>query len=162
VIGPRRVRRDRRGRYRLALSAPERELLRWLPSQAQELLEDGDPSATRLFPPAYPTDEASQAEYAQMAGESLLERHRRALNTMRESVDSEMLDEVEAQGWLDALEVLRLVLGTQLDVAEDMAGVVDDDPAAPGLALYGYLSMLQGEIVDALAGTLPIEGTASG
>ena len=38
------------------------------------------------------------------------------------------IDEDELHEWLDAVEVLRLVLGTQLDVCEDFAEVDADDP----------------------------------
>ena len=51
-----------------------------------------------------------------------------------------------------ALESLRLVLGTQLDVTEESYGPFDPaDPDAPRLALYHWLSWLQEEVVQALA-----------
>ena len=55
------------------------------------------------------------------------------------------------------MEVLRLLLGTQLDVSEDMAELdpldpLDaEDPRTDQLTVYQYLSMLQNEIVDALS-----------
>ncbi len=53
------------------------------------------------------------------------------------------LDEEQLTAWLSALNDLRLVLGTQLDVSEDeLAG---DTPAH---ALYHYLGYLQEEIVS--------------
>jgi hypothetical protein len=59
--------------------------------------------------------------------------------------------------------VLRLVLGTQLDVSEDMteinADAYADDVEAQQYFVYGYLSMLQGEIIDTLAQALPVAGT---
>ena len=47
--------------------------------------------------------------------------------------------------------MLRLLLGTQLDVSEDITEVDADDPRADQFTVYQYLSMLQNEIVDALA-----------
>jgi len=158
VIG-RRFRRDRYGRYRLSLAKAERQLLRSLPEQAKEVLHESEPSAERLYPPAYPGDAEASAEYRQMAGASLLDRHRRALDTMVETVDGPSLDEAQLHEWLDALEVLRLVLGTQLDVSEDSPQIEASDPRAAPFAVYGYLSMLQGEIVDALADRLDPAGT---
>ena len=55
--------------------------------------------------------------------------------------------------------MLRLVLGTQLDVSEDGTMVDDTDPRAAQFTVYHYLSMLQEEIVDALAAALPDAGT---
>ena len=57
------------------------------------------------------------------------------------------------RAWLDALESLRLVLGTQLDVTEEIyARDLDPaDPLAPALALYGYLSWLQEQLIDVVS-----------
>jgi hypothetical protein len=45
------------------------------------------------------------------------------------------------------------VLGTRLDITEDFyaAGIDRDDPRAPELALYSYLSWLQEQAVAALS-----------
>ena len=51
---------------------------------------------------------------------------------------------------------LRLALGTQLDVTEDTYSRFDpEDPHAAELAVYGWLSWLQEEVVHALATSLP-------
>jgi len=47
------------------------------------------------------------------------------------------------------------VLGTRLDIAEDQAELDEDHPDAPATMLYGYLSVLLGDVVDALAQDLP-------
>jgi hypothetical protein len=54
---------------------------------------------------------------------------------------------------MGAINDLRLVLGTRLDVSEDMDldALADDDPLTPAFALYGYLGWLQEQIVAALA-----------
>jgi hypothetical protein len=155
VIGRRRFRRDRHGRFRNGLGGDERELLKALPLQARGLLEARDPSAARVFPVAYPQETKAESDYRQMMGAHLLHRHRDALDTLTATVDEPSLDEEEIHQWLDALEVLRLVLGTQLDVTENEIIVEESDPHAPQVAVYRYLSMLQGEIVDSLAETLP-------
>ena len=161
MIGLRRFRRDRHGRYRLALSGPERTLLRSLPEQAKELVAESEPSAMRLFPPAYPTDAEAEADYRRAAGASLLDRHRRALDTVIATVDEGSVDEEQAHEWLDAIEVLRLVVGTQLDVTEELVELQADDPRAAHFAVYGYLSMLQDDIVTALSEDLPPQGTGA-
>lgn len=162
MMGRRRFARDRHDRFRTSLGIDERELLKALPSQVQELLETADPSVARVFPVAYPQDAKAESDYREMMGEHLLERHRLALATLEETADAPSLDEDEIHQWLDALEVLRLVLGTQLDVSEGEIVMDDSDPSAPQVAVYRYLSMLQGEIIDSLAEELPNDGVPGG
>jgi hypothetical protein len=160
VIARRRFKRDRHGRFHTGLGANEREFLKALPLQARGLLEARDPSTARVFPVAYPQETEAESDYREMMGTHLLHRHQDALDTLTLTVDAPSLDEEEIHHWLDALEVLRLVLGTQLDVTEDQILVEESDPHAPQVAAYHYLSMLQGEIVDSLAETLPKGETA--
>ena len=155
MIRHRRFGRDRQGRIRPGLEPTERDLLRMLPAQARELVDTEEPSAQRLFPVAYPDNDESQAEYRSMMGGQLLEHHRHALDALAASVDDDTVDEDQLSVWLGAVEVLRLLLGTQLDVSEDHVTVLPDDPRAEQFTVYQYLSMLQGEIVDALARGLP-------
>ena len=64
------------------------------------------------------------------------------------------------QGWVQLnlarvrakLEVLRLMLGTSLDVSEDVDDVPESDPRSSQVAVYRYLSYLQEMVVEALAG----------
>jgi len=154
--------RDRHGRIRPGLEAPERELLRMLPEQARELVDHDDPTAQRLFPVAYPDDAAAQNDYHEIMGTQLLEHHQQALDAMMATVDEPTIDADELAGWLGAVEVLRLLLGTQLDVSEDMVDMdpIDpDDPRADQFTVYQYLSMLQNEIVEALSAALPRDGS---
>lgn len=157
----RRIERLGGGGLRLALSAEEREVLRDLPGQLRELLaeEPDDPVLQRLFPPAYAGDAEREAEYRRFMGEELKASHLASLAVMEETVDAERLTEDQAAGWLAALNDLRLVLGTRLDVSEEMLGMDVDpsDPDAPTLVLYGYLSWLEEELVEALS-----SGEASG
>lgn len=152
-----RIRRERDGSFGLHLPAEEREVLRTLPGQLRALLGTDDPSLKRLFPPAYTDDPEADDEYAGMMREELLAGRLDALRVVEATVDAERLDERQLVAWLDALESLRLVLGTQLEVTEETyAHDVDpSDPPAPVLALYGYLSWLQEQAVAALSAGLP-------
>jgi hypothetical protein len=148
-----RVTRTRKGEYVLRLPPDERAVLRELPGQLRQLLGSDDPSLHRLFPPAYTDDVDHEAEYQKYMGEDLLESHARALTVMEETIDAERLDEEQLTGWLAALNDLRLVLGTRLDVSEEMYEEAMDpaDPRAPAFALYSYLGWLQEQVVEALA-----------
>ena len=114
-----------------------------------------DPTLRRLFPTAYHDDPDRDREYQQLVRDELLERRLAALTLVEETASAEQLDEAGLTGWLTALNDLRLVLGTRLDVSEDDAEVDPDDPDAPAHVVYHYLGMLLGEVVDALEGDLP-------
>jgi len=143
------------GEIELALSRDERTLLAGLAAELRAQLGDepgADPSLRRLFPPAY-EDETEERAYRELAGDSLLDGRRAALELLAETVDRERLSAEEADAWLRALNDLRLVLGTRLDVQEDTfaADLRADDPDAPALAVYGYLSWIQEQLVAALS-----------
>lgn len=146
-----RIRRGRDGLYRLRLPKEERALLQGLPRQVLELVAAGDPSTHRLFPPAYLDDEEAEAEYRDLMRDQLLDHHRHALEIMEETLDADRLDEEQLLAWLSALNDLRLVLGTRLDVTEDMRPPAPGDPNAPALQLYGYLTWLQATVVELLS-----------
>jgi Domain of unknown function (DUF2017) len=159
VFERRRIQASGEGSVRLRLPPEERELLRTLPAQLRSLLDESpdDPSLERLFPPAYDDDE-SEAEYRQLMRDELLDGRRRALATLEETLESDRLSPEQAQAWLTALNDLRLVLGTRLDVSEDelLERLDPTDPRAPALGLYAYLSWLQEQLVEALEADLPL------
>jgi hypothetical protein len=145
--------RGRRGEIELRLSRDERTLLASLAAELRAELDGDthDPSLRRLFPPAY-DDDADEQAYRELAGDSLLDGRRAALELMAETVDGERLSAEEADAWLRALNDLRLVLGTRLDVQEDTfaSDLRPDDPNAPALAVYGWLSWQQEQLVAVL------------
>ncbi len=133
------------------LSPEERSLLLGLAGELRAQLEgeSRDPSLRRLFPPAY-DDQDDERAYRELAGDELLSGRRQALELLAATARSDRLSADEADAWLRALNDLRLVLGTRLDVQEDMP---IDRPKSPEHALYIYLSWLQEQLVAALAPT---------
>ena len=64
------------------------------------------------------------------------------------------LTDEQAQAWLCALNDLRLALGTVLEVTEDMPDVLPpDDPRAPHLGVYHWLTWVQESLIHALSGS---------
>jgi hypothetical protein len=150
------IRRRRDGTYQVELPAEERDVLRALPAQLREAFDAGEPTLYRLFPPAHADDAAANEDYAQLVGPSLAEGKLLALSELERTAHATTLDEDELGAWLGGIESLRLVLGTQLDITEETHAAFDvDDPQAPRLALYHWLSWLQEEVVQALAAGLP-------
>jgi alkanesulfonate monooxygenase SsuD/methylene tetrahydromethanopterin reductase-like flavin-dependent oxidoreductase (luciferase family) len=148
-----RIRRRRRGGFELRLPGSERDLLRSLSRQLRELLAEGDPSLARLFPPAYEDDDERDAEYRSMTRDDLVAGRLASLDVLEETADSEQLDEEQLGAWLHALNDLRLVLGTKLDVSEDLEeeSARASGPDAESMALYSYLGWLVEQAVEALS-----------
>jgi Domain of unknown function (DUF2017) len=137
------------GAVLLRLTPVERSLLLGLVEELRSLLGNtrSDPSLRRLFPPAYESEDDERA-YRELAGDELLEGRREALNLLAATAERDRLSPEEADSWLRALNDLRLVLGTRLDVQE---GTLLDEPQTPELAVYAYLSWLQEQLVAALS-----------
>jgi Domain of unknown function (DUF2017) len=149
------------GRFRLRLTPEERDLLRSLPGQLRDLLPTDDPALRRLRPPAYRDDPEREAEYRRMVGDDLLRQRLATLEVMQSTIDADTLDEDQLAAWLGTLNDLRLVLGTRLEVTEELyeEGMPDDDPRAPAFGLYRYLGWLEEHLVAALADRVePSEG----
>lgn len=154
-----RIKRARRGGYWVRLTMNERDALRTLPGELRSLLVEGastdDPALRRLYPPGYLDDPERAADLDSLIRDDLTAQRLEAIATMERTIDADRLTEDELVAWLAALNDLRLVLGTRLGVSEDAAAdlraVAGDEHAERMLALYGYLSHLEEEIVGALA-----------
>jgi hypothetical protein len=136
----------------VSLDRHEQLLLTELLDELEGLLDDpDDPELRRLFPPAYsePTDDE---QYRSLVRNQLVSGRSKALATVRATLSSDTLDADQADQWLRALNDMRLVLGTRWDVTEqlDYRKLDLDEPRGRELAVYGYLSWLQEQLVEAL------------
>lgn len=150
------------GGVELHLSDPERELLGSLVSQVRILIHtelagplDETSTIRRLFPTAYAQDPEREEAYQALARDELVDAKLAAVDTVAATLDSQALEEGQAETWLKALNDIRLVLGTRLDVSEDMEVVDPDHPQAPLYAAYDYLGYLVDCLVVAMTETLP-------
>jgi len=148
-----RVKRTRRGDFQLKLPQVERDVLRSLPAQLRQLLGTDDPALERLFPPAYRDDPLAQADYEEMVHGELISKKLTSIDVMEQTIDTERLTEEQLLGWLGAINDLRLVLGTRLEVTEEVyeEEMPDDDARAPMYAVFAYLGWLEGQVVEALS-----------
>jgi hypothetical protein len=156
LFSGRSIRRRGDDDFEVRLDAWERNLLRSLPGQLRDLLSTDDPALERLFPPAYVADPDKEDEYRRLMRSDLTDHRLATLSVLEATVDATTLREDELVAWMGALNDLRLVLGTRLDISEEMyeEAVASDDPRAPMLALYGFLTELQGEAIEALSWSL--------
>jgi hypothetical protein len=152
-----RVRRRGEGRYLVRLRPNERVLVADLVGQLREqlLASTDDPAVRRLFPPAYPNDAERDAGYQVLTRDELLEHRLSALDVVERTLDGNDLDHAGMTAWMGTLNALRLVLGTRLDVDEDLPDLDRADPMAPAYAVYEYLGWLLSQVIDVLDADLP-------
>lgn len=150
------VQRVRDG-YAFNLGDDERQLITRLLTELSQLLmgESDDPRLVRMFPPAYhlADDAEADAEYQRLMREELVASRLTGISTVNAALQSpEPVDEESMVAFVQAINGLRLVLGTMLDVSEDLDpdDIDDDDPLAGEHHLYGFLSWLLDWAVRAL------------
>jgi uncharacterized protein DUF2017 len=152
--GPFRRRKD--GTFEVSLSPNERDVLAEVAGQFRALLANespsSDPSLQRLFPPAHPDDPIAELEYEGAAGGDLLADRLDGLNVLERATHASTLRETDVLACMRAVNDVRLVLGTRLDVQEDSepADFSGDAEAEASFELYAYLSWLLGRIIEAL------------
>lgn len=151
------IERTRQG-FRINLGEAERDVLRSLLGQMRSLLTgpSDDPILRRVFPVAYHLAEDAEhdTEYQRLMREELVASRLTGIETVLAALDAKPpLTEAHVLALMQALNGLRLVLGTVLDVGEDddPDAVGDDHPMAAEHRLYGFLSWLLEWTVRALS-----------
>jgi Domain of unknown function (DUF2017) len=152
-----------RGRDVVArLDAAESGVLGLLLDQLEQLLTadaddvGDDPVIERLLPDGHRSDPEIAAEYREMTESSLRGGKADDLATVQATLPDGggevRLDPEQAAAWLRTTNDLRLALGTRLEITEDTEPP-DDVTGEEGqqLAVYYWLTAVQGSLVDALA-----------
>lgn len=149
-----------RGGFRLNLDDEERDLVRRLLAEMQQLLvgSSDNPALARVFPAAYHLPEHAEhdAEYQRLMREELVASRLTGILMVSAALDAKPpLNEGQMSALMQGLNGLRLVLGTVLDVSEDddPAEVTDDHPQVGEFQLYGFLSWLLEWTVRAMTET---------
>ncbi|MEY2401672.1 MAG: hypothetical protein QOJ08_1783 [Ilumatobacteraceae bacterium] len=147
------------------IGVDERELVSRMLTELSQLLmgEADDPRLIRIFPPAYhlADDAEANAEYQRLMREDLVASRLTAITTVNQSLESAgPVDEEAMVAFVQAINGLRLVLGTMLDVVEDHDpdDIEDDDPLVGEHHLYNFLSWLLDWAVRALGEPTPTQG----
>jgi Domain of unknown function (DUF2017) len=130
------------------------QLEQLLAAEADDLGDD--PVLERLLPDGHRSDPEIAAEYREMTESALRSGKADDLATVRatlpEAGGEVRLDADQAAAWLRTTNDLRLALGTRLEISEDTE-MPDDVTGEEGqqLAVYYWLTAVQGSLVDALA-----------
>lgn len=147
--------------FRVNLPATDREFIQRLLAQLRDLLlgPSDDDRLRRLFPTAYhqENDRAMDDEYQRLMREDLVASRLTGIGLVEECLggatkESVRLTEAQLLAFVQALNGLRLVLGTMLDISEDLdlEEVAADDPFVGEYHLYSYLSWLLDWCIRAL------------
>jgi hypothetical protein len=144
----------------------ERQLVTRLLNELGQLLMDeaGDPRLIRMFPPAYhlADDADADAEYQRLMRDDLVASRLAGIATVNLAMETPGPVSEEAMvSFTQAINGLRLVLGTMLDVVEDHDpdDIDEDDPQVGEHHLYNFLSWLLDWAVRALGEPLTQQGT---
>jgi hypothetical protein len=143
------------------LEPAEAGIVGLLLDQLEQLLEaeaddvGGDPVMARLLPDGHRGDPELAADYRELTESSLRSGKADDLAMVRatlpEGGGEVRLDADQAAAWLRTSNDLRLAMGTRLDITDDteppeeITGEEDQQ-----LAVYYWLTALQGSLVDAL------------
>jgi len=141
------------------LDPAEVSILGLLLDQLEQLLDadevTDDPVLQRLFPDGHRGNAEIAADYRDMTEESLRSGKADDLATVRATLPlgggEVRLDRDQAGAWLRTTNDVRLALGVRLDITEETEP--PDDPAedeGQQLAVYYWLTAVQGSLVDAL------------
>lgn len=150
-----RIRKHRKGHVIIDLEDHERQILVELVDQLRTLLMSGtEPSLRRLFPTAYPDDARHESDYQKLVHGALLEHRLATLEAFEATVHQETITVEEANTWAAAINDLRLVLGTLLDVSESDLEFDPDGEQAYSHAVYHFLGALLEMTIEVLMGTL--------
>jgi len=150
--------------FRINLDFEERDLIHRLMGEFRALLESPDADdgrLVRLFPTAYhqPGDRELDEEYQRLMREELVTSRLKGLDMIDELLAtpdgrSPRLSQDQMAAFLQALNGVRLVLGTMLDVSEDhdIGEIGDGHPLVGEYQLYDFLSWVLDWTVRAVQG----------
>ncbi len=151
--------RGRNG-YVLRVAPEERALIVRLLDELTELLTApaGQPATARLFPVVHPDDPEREAEYQRLMRDELIASRLAGIEAVRAVLGGSgkkvSLTDEQMTSLMQAVNGVRLVLGTILDVTEDDDVVAIEDHV-PEYQLYAYLSWLLDSAVLAASAALP-------
>ncbi|MGI9646297.1 MAG: DUF2017 family protein [Ilumatobacteraceae bacterium] len=142
------------GGWALHLDDEERKLFVRLAGELRDMLSAPGPNPLldRLFPVAYPGDAEKEFEYRRLMRDELVTSRVAALGTVEKTLGPDgpdVMDEEQIFAFMQALNAVRLVLGTLLKIEDDD----DDDELAdtPEHHLYSFLSWVLEWTVRALS-----------
>ena len=147
------------GGFTINLDVDERSLIVRLLGELEDLLtaesDERAPILARLFPPAFHDDPEKEAEYQRLMREDLVASRMAAITSVTEILEGDarvLLNEGQTMAFMQAVNAIRLVMGTLLDITDDESAELADVDDSPEHNLYNYLGWLLEWTVRALSG----------
>lgn len=149
-MAAREIRKVSPNEFELDLHPQIRQLLMDLRDMTISHIEEGSPVTKRIYPTAYQNSPEMEMDFKKLTRDALTDHHRQNLAVFQSTLSKSKLDEVEALAWMGALNDMRLILGTALDIQEDQNVPSEDDPNYEGYVVYDLLTYLQGVLIEEL------------
>ena len=113
-----------------------------------------DPVLARLFPDAYPDDEANSADFRRFTQPDLQRQKLANAHIVRDALVTfpgvQSVDFNDLPAWLLTLNDLRLALGTRIGLDNETEVQLSDDSLTPIFGIYDWLSGLQSSLVEVM------------
>ncbi len=114
-----------------------------------------DPVLARLFPDAYPDDEANSADFRRFTQPDLQKQKITNGHVVRDDLaifpGEHAIDPGNLNAWLLTLNDLRLALGTRIGLDNETEVQLSDESLTPIFGIYDWLTGLQGSLIDVIA-----------
>ncbi|MEQ8842763.1 MAG: DUF2017 family protein [Acidimicrobiales bacterium] len=117
------------------------------------LMADSHDALRRLKPPAHADNAEAEAAYRELVDDDLLRSRLDLLDTVEAGVGGATLDEDGIAAWMQALNMMRLVLGERLEL-DGVDLVADDLPDGPASFLFQWV----GELLELLVRAVSVSG----
>ncbi|MBG01408.1 MAG: hypothetical protein CL470_03975 [Acidimicrobiaceae bacterium] len=142
------------GSYKIEITDWQKELFRNLIEEVSEIISDREnPLGNLLFPIAYQNDIDANSEFDSLTKGDLEESHLSALKILEEIPEVGEVSEETLLKVMQAINILRLVLGTRLDITDEDTPIeiAEDDPDRSFWLIYHLLGENLSRIVDLLS-----------
>jgi len=114
-----------------------------------------DPVLARLFPDAYPDDEANSADFRRFTQPDLQRQKLANAHVVRDALATfpgvHPVGSKDLEAWLLTLNDLRLALGTRIGLDNETEVQLSDESLTPIFGIYDWLTGLQGSLIDVIA-----------
>ncbi len=144
--------------FTLHIGADEREVVARLLGELRDMQTNPDAAdaVARLFPVVHPGDAHEEEEWQRLMRDELITSRSAAIDTvvgvLQRPGRKVPITAAEMQAFIQAVNSIRLVLGTVLDVGEDEDDLAPELLESPEYGLYGYLSFVLDASVRVLSG----------
>lgn len=144
--------------FTLHIGADEREVVARLLGELRDMQTNPDAAdaVARLFPVVHPGDAVAEEEWQRLMREELVTSRAAAIDTVVGVLERPgrkvPISAEEMQAFIQAVNSIRLVLGTVLDVGEEEDDLPPEVLESPEYGLYGYLSFVLDASVRVLSG----------